>query len=408
MFKDYDKYLSTSLKVYLFVLIIVFIMKLAGLDYFGLEMDNPVLLNLNDFIMKYHLENVWYAISIYFNIYIVISISTNDNSKKLKLFVLCCMPFIIFYQIIKNNHFIFIIIELLYMLVMVIIYKNKSFCKINLKNYIIIYIINFTFQLISILTRTSYIKIYGDNFIINFIYNLDYFIMLLMFHNVYFKKGKKDLCITVVSFSLQKLASLKRLPKKLQRLLQNKEKSKKFSKTKVEKLTDRIYLFLTILWNLFTLLIILFVAMLNDTVAECIFIVFSFLITKNVFGKAFHLPSMVQCFIVSNLTYYVLNRITTPLGISIIIPIMLGVGLSYFTSKLVKKVYKPLYRGMPEDMFEETILKVEDKDSLKYKICYDFYINKKSIVSLSIKYNYTEAGIRKIKDRVNDKIKRLN
>ena len=63
---------------------------------------------------------------------------------------------------------------------------------------------------------------------------------------------------------------------------------------------------------------------------------------------------------------------------------------------------------MPEELFEETILKVADKDSLKYKICYDFYINKKSVISLSIKYNYTEAGIRKIKDRINDKIKRLD
>ena len=35
-------------------------------------------------------------------------------------------------------------------------------------------------------------------------------------------------------------------------------------------------------------------------------------------------------------------------------------------------------------------------------------MNKKSIISLAMKYNYTEAGIRKIKDRVNDKIKRLN
>ncbi|MBQ7094469.1 MAG: hypothetical protein IJN84_08135, partial [Clostridia bacterium] len=100
--------------------------------------------------------------------------------------------------------------------------------------------------------------------------------------------------------------------------------------------------------------------------------------------------------------------ITTPLGISIVIPIMLGVGLSYVTSKLVKKTYKPLYRGMPRELFEETILKVTDKNSMKYKICYDFYINKKSIISLALKYNYTESGIRKIKDRINDKIKRLD
>jgi hypothetical protein len=116
---------------------------------------------------------------------------------------------------------------------------------------------------------------------------------------------------------------------------------------------------------------------------------------------------MAQCFIVSNLTYYFLNRITTPIGISVLIPIMLGVGLSYFTSKLVKKMYKPLYKGMPEDLFEETILKVADKDSDKYKICYDYFINKENALYLSGKYAYSEAGIRKIVNRINDKIKRL-
>ena len=116
---------------------------------------------------------------------------------------------------------------------------------------------------------------------------------------------------------------------------------------------------------------------------------------------------MAICFIVSNLTYYFLNRITTPLGISILIPILLGVGLSYFTSKFVKKSYKPLYRGMPKDLFEETILKIVDKDSDKYKICYEFYIDKKRDLSLSYKYNYSVSGIRKIRDRINNKIKRL-
>ena len=89
-------------------------------------------------------------------------------------------------------------------------------------------------------------------------------------------------------------------------------------------------------------------------------------------------------------------------------PILLGVGLSYVTSKLVKKAYKPLYKGMPTDIFEETILKIVDKNSKKYKICYDFYILNQSDLSLSFKYNYSVAGIRKIKDRINAKIKELS
>ena len=37
MFKDYDKYLKASLKVYLFLLVVIVILKLVGLDYFKME-----------------------------------------------------------------------------------------------------------------------------------------------------------------------------------------------------------------------------------------------------------------------------------------------------------------------------------------------------------------------------------
>ena len=86
---------------------------------------------------------------------------------------------------------------------------------------------------------------------------------------------------------------------------------------------------------------------------------------------------------------------------------MLGVGLSYITSKFVKN-YKPLYKGMPEELFENTITKVVDKGSVKYNICYDFFIKKENAVYLGRRYNYAEAGIRKITRRVNDDIKALN
>ena len=227
--------------------------------------------------------------------------------------------------------------------------------------------------------------------------------MLIITYKLYFMKGEFILCGTEVgSFSLKKV-SLKKSLKKLQKNWRNFKKL-----DKVTKLTNIIYFTLSLFWNLFNVALVLFVAMLNDTFIECIFILTSFWLTKGKFGKAFHFKSMGKCFIVSNLSYYVLNRITAPLGISIIIPIMLGVGLSYVTSKFVKKTYKPLYRGMSPELFEETILQVTDKDSHKYKICYDFYINKKSIIALSMKYNYTEAGIRKIKDRINKQIKGLN
>lgn len=409
MFKDYGKYLSTSLKVYLFVLVAIFIMKLVGLDYFGIDINNSTFVNISDFAIKYNLKDVWYAITMLFYLYMFISISCKDNSKRMKLFILITSPLTFLLKYASNIISLTAItyfIEMFYMLFICYIYNKlylKNKFKIVLKRFIFFIILNTIFQLISGITRVRYISKTDYNFITNIILDFDYIILLLIFYKIYFMKGEYLCSETEVGLSLLKKMNLKKLLKELQNSLRKFKKQDKESK-----LTIIIYLLLSLIWNIATLVIVLLVAMLNHTLIECIFILTSFWITKRTFGKAFHLKSMVQCFIVSNLTYYVLNRITTPLGISIFVPILLGVGLSYFTSKLVKKTYKPLYKGISKEVFEETILKVVEKDSLKYKICYDFYIEGKSDLSLSFKYNYSLAGIRKIKSRVNDSIKGLN
>ena len=408
MFKDYDKYLSTSLKVYLFVLIIIFIMKLVGLDYFGLDLSNTTFVNISRYATKYGLKDVWYAITMLFYLYMFISISCKDNSKKMKLFILISSPLTFLVKYATNKISLTGItsfMEIFYMLFICYIY-NKIYMKKDfksvIKRFIVFTIINTLFQLISCITRVRYMSKTDYNFITNIMLDFDYIILLIIYYKIYFMKGEYLCSETEVGSSSLKKINLKKSLKKLQANLHSFKQ-----KSKVEKISLIIYITLSLFWNILNVVIILIVAKLNDTFVECIFILTSFWLSKRSFGKAFHLSSMAQCFVVSNLTYYGLNRITAPLGISIIIPIMLGVGLSYVTSKFVKKTYKPLYKGMPEELFEETILKVTDKDSTKYKVCYDFYIAKESDISLSFKYNYSVAGIRKIKDRINDKIKEL-
>lgn len=409
MFKDYNKYLSTSLKVYSFVLVIVFILKIVGLDYFGLDSNNNVIRLIDSFVSKYNLELVWYCITLYIYTYIVLSIMCVDNSKKMKIYTLAIMPIPIISQLLKqsiNNTLLFVITDTLWLLFVGLGYikfvSKSKIQKYNIGNYFLYFVINLIFQIISVCIRNVEI-VNTNSFFTYFIINFDYLLMSIIAYNVFFLKGGKSLWVEVAyGFSLRKI----NLKKSLKKLLKNLHNFKKISK--VEKISLIIYIFLSLIWNTLSLLIILIVSQLNHTFVECVFILTSFWLSKHSFGRPFHLSSMAQCFIVSNITYYALNRVTTPLGISIFVPILLGVGLSYITSKFVKKTYKPLYKGMPIELFEETILKVTEKDSDKYKICYDFYISKESDISLSFKYNYSVAGIRKIKSRVNDKIKELN
>lgn len=410
MFKDYDKYLNASLKVYLIVLVLIFIMKLVGLDYFKIDLNNDIINSINNnFFNNKVTLSLFNMVFIMFYQYVMTCLICKNNTKKMIIITLITTPTTLVVQLSKSlflGNSITLIIELGYLYSLNLIINNNltkyKFKEFN-KRFFIVILLNFLFQIISSMLRYKYSMVCINNQVADMILNLDYVLMMLITYKLYFQKGERICTYQVEAglFSLKKI-NLKNLPKKLQENWRNFKKQ-----DKVTKLTFIIYFILSLIWNIFTIITVLFAAMLNDTLIECIFILTSFWLSKREFGKAFHLSSMIQCFIVSNLTYYVLNRITTPLGISILIPIMLGVGLSYVTSKLVKETYKPLYKGMPKEVFENTILKVVDKDSHKYKICYDFYINGKSDLSISLKYNYSVAGIRKIKNRVNDKIKRL-
>ena len=406
MFKDYEKYLSKSLEVYLFVLMIIFILKIVGLDYFGLTTDNTIIINISNYLNNSHIGDLIDFILIYLQFYFYLSIICDNTKLYFQAFIGSIINYslqiiLMHYNVMDN---IYSILSILIMIIMPIIINKKVTIVKQIK---VILLISF-YQLFSLFIRNVRVNNNYGNFLIDSILNIDQLLLLAITYNLYLMKGGKVPCgeEQEAGFSSLKKINLKKSLLNLQRNFQSNLESFK-KKDKEEKLSIIIFIILSLIWNTLTLVIVLLIAKLNDTFPECVFILSSFWLSKGAFGKAFHFDSMILCFIVSNLTYYVLNRITTPLGISIFIPILLGVGLSYVTSKFVKKTYKPLYRGMPKELFEETILQVVDKDSDKYNICYEFYIDKKSDLSLSYKYNYSVAGIRKIKDRINSKIKRL-
>ena len=238
------------------------------------------------------------------------------------------------------------------------------------------------------------------NFLYNFLLNFDFIILLIMTYYLYLKlEGSESKCLEaevrlkVALFSLGLKTSLKSLQ----------ENYRNFSnKSRQEKAEIIIYVILSALWELFTLGVLLFVAFLNDTLIECLFIVSSFLITKNVFGTAFHFKSASACFIVSNLTYYALNRVTLVINISFIVPISLGILLAYVTSRFVKQTNKKLYRGMSKEEFNEITQNLTDfeKDLLM-----DFYCYRMKLVALSIKYHYSEKTIYNFKRKALAKLK---
>lgn len=399
MKKDIDKLLIKSVETYVFLLFIIFIIKLLGGNYFQMILNNRQLILIDRVLTKLNLKNIWYAISIYINVYILASISCNDNSKNMKKYILIFLPLIILFQYLKNGSYISVILDLIYPLIIIWI-RLKRLNKITIKNYVFMVLFMNIIQLISITTRDNSITVAGGNFIVDFIYNLDFLLMLIILYKYFFMKGVEDICGMVVYSGSQKLISLRNLLKKSQKNLHKK-------RNKEEKITNAIFIPLYILWNLFTMLVIICIAKLNDAFIESIFITISFWINKRVFGKPFHFKSVYLCFCFSSIVYYILTRITLKIGTSIFIPIFLGVALSYCTSHLVEKQHKKkLYKGIPEDEFYSLIRKVTDNE-LTIKMCKEYYVDREKEIKVARDNGYCVESFQKKKKKVNDLIKEL-
>lgn len=403
--KDIEKLMSRTLITYFIVLIGIFILKICGLDYFGLDDGNKMLLAIDSFVNKYHLEFLWYTITLTLYTYIVLSISCVDNSKKMKIYTLIVMPLNMISQILKyyfNFKLLFIFTDLLWLFMLEVIYikfiKKEHIKKHNIINYGLYCIVNIIFQGMSVAIRSIGCSIDYANFISQVIYNFDYIILSIIAYKLFFLKG--GTCLWEVGSFLHLHALLKSLPTKLQNIYANNKK-----KSKVEKVSDFIYFPLFLLWNVFTVVVILFVAKLNDTFIECLIILSSFWINKTIFGKPFHMKSALSCFIVSNVSYYCLNRITFPCGLSILISIILGLLLAYITSLFVKKKEKQLYRGMTKELYDEYVLEFIDKNSDEYLIGKYYYVDKESEQWIANKLNYSVPSIQKKKYILRDTVK---
>lgn len=405
MKKDLDKILSSTLKTYFIILIGIVVVKLFGFDYFGLDTSNEIIIMIDNFIKTFHLELVWYAITLYIYQYVIFSITCVDNSKTMKLYTLYTLPIAITIQLLKtqiNAPYLFAIIDLLWLFMFSILYirfvKRNKIEKYNVSNYWIYCVVNMIFQLLSMFIRNIDMSVDYNNFIMSFVGNIDYIILSIMFYTYFYLKGGKSLWDGVVSSFSHLRTLLKTLPTKLQKFYLNNK-----AKSRFDKISDCIYIPLFLLWNVFTLLVILFVATLNHTFVECIIIATSFWINKKTFGQPFHMKTALSCFIISNLTYYCLNRITIPNGISLIVSISLGILLCYITSKFVKS--KKLYRGMSIEEYDKFVLPLYSINSTYYEIGKLFYVDRYSEQWIANKLSYSIPSIQKKKYELKNKVK---
>ena len=219
MFKDYNRYLSVSLKVYIFVLAIIVILKLIGFDYFGIDLNNQTFLQINDVLIRYRLNYVWFFINLYVQFYLFLGLVTNERKHYGLTLIATSLNVasqLIIFNILKAPSLIYYPINFAIMFgVPLIINKKIKFIKI-----IKVILLMTFYQMLSILIRNINIQYSEWNFLIDTILNIDQLLLLIITYNINFMRGGNEECGQVVGLSSLKRTDLKKLQKRLQRNIQ--------------------------------------------------------------------------------------------------------------------------------------------------------------------------------------------
>jgi len=388
--KDKVLVLNSILYVTIFMMMISAILKFMGVNEFALDVENEIVKSISYFLENHTIiDYLLKTFTLYLNYFIIFKLSCHNPNKKIyHLFAINLALLNAIVQINLSNS-VGPLLLILYFVFSVVTFLVPCWLidkKIRIKKPLLVMILIIIYQILVLFIRN--ITWNGENEpLYNFLLNFDFIILLLMTYYLHLKSERRDFKCGQEAYSFSDLkTSLKKLQKNYRRFL---------SKSKQRRAETIIYIILSILWELFTLTILLFVAFLNDTLIECMFILSSFVITKKVFGTPFHFRSASACFIVSNLTFYALNRITFTVGISFIVPVSLGILLAYGTSKLVKRSAANLYRGMSVEEFDVACgVRLSD---LEKDILQDYYCNRMNMVALSLKYHYSEKSIYNIR-----------
>lgn len=410
MKKEFSKISIRTIMTYFAIVAVICLLRIWGIDWFKMTFDDNVINAFSSFITKYKLENIWYSITLYFYTYMILSISCKDKSKKMKIYSFIITLIGIPYKFMTNkidNVIISFLLEFAFLMLPPIIYTRKI--KKPLKNTFIFLILNTIFQLLTMSCKNlKYIT--SQDFITNIMFDIDYILINLLFYYYFFnRKEVSDLWEMVVGLLLDLWHGFMQLPGSLLAFLRHliyglKKQINTIKKVLKSKKQERasnilfisIYYLLTLFWNIFTIVLIILVANINNMAITIVFVLFSFLMNKGKFGKPLHLKSAFYCFIVSNISYYFISRLTLPIGTSYLVPILIGVLMSYFTSLIVKYNTKDLYKGMKEKEIR-SICRAKNMEQYKIDFLVDFYAKKMNYVQLHMKYRYSLDRLRHMK-----------
>lgn len=220
--------------MYLFLLAVICILKLVGFDYFGLDVNNPLLIKISDYLSTTHWGDLYCFITVYIQAYFMLCLSTNKNKlhKETLIFSIILYSVQCLINVYYTMNGIYQILSILWLLIFPMIINKKFFIK---RTFIVVALVTL-YQPISMFIRSVGINTNYNNLLVESLLNIDQLLMLAIAYNLCFMKGGFALCGEEVAqlSSLLKKNHFSTLLKKLQKNYSNFKQLNKQEKATID------------------------------------------------------------------------------------------------------------------------------------------------------------------------------
>lgn len=398
MYKPIDK---GKLYTYLIVLSWLTILFCTVLKFFG---SNAFVLpeytyNINIWVIRVINLLFYYLNSVLF---LIILIKRKPKLKELIiLFPLILVPFTCAffpnYPVILSLRYVF---EFLAYFIMGLICIKDKWYKILLESFVIILIFMF-YQIITILYKNINLRLSIDNFIAEKLLLIDFYILLVLTALKAIKGGgyiygwrRRWFLVFLSKFRFSK---------------KNVQQHQESIQKKVE-YEPGFKLFIVVL-SIFQITAVGTVCyFVNNTIIEYIIICISFFILRKLFGKSFHVNSVLLCTTLAMLVFVSATRLTLPVQVSVLCSVLIGCLVAYMMFVMYHFIRYTtaqgitITRGMSKEAMRE-ICVINNLSDIEEGILIDFYCNRWKIPKIAIKYGYSVDSINKKKAEILKKIK---
>ena len=175
------KFIINSFYCGILAILVCWFMKLFGFDYFGLDLDNKVFNDLDIFLGKYYLKDIFIMFMLNLQLYLMYCIANKEDGKSALIYILKCLPITIIVRLFTTyvGGNLSNILEIIYVTIIISKLKLRK-----IPRALLVVGINLLYQAISLSMRSLEIKSHSYTYLVFLIFSIDYLILLYLHKEV--------------------------------------------------------------------------------------------------------------------------------------------------------------------------------------------------------------------------------